>query len=196
MIVARGAEAVLKKEGNLLVKERIKKDYRIDEIDLVLRKQRTKREAKSIQLANTLIPSPKLHNVDEKTMIITMDYLNGDILRDIVHTTNRTKIFTTLGKMIKTLHDANLIHGDLTTSNVIIVDGVPHLIDFGLSCASHKIEDKAVDVRLFKQALQSKHYEYVDECFEAFLQGYQGDTEFLERFDKVEGRGRYKQKQM
>lgn len=195
MIIAQGAEAILRKEGNLLIKERVSKNYRLQQIDDKLRTSRTKKEAKTLALVETIIPVPKVHKVDNKTKTITMDYIEGAILRDVISTIHRKKVFHEIGHSIKKLHDANIIHGDLTTSNMIIREGTVYFIDFGLSTTSIKIEDRAVDLRLFKQALDSKHSEHAEECFKALLQGYNPDKEFNARFNKVESRGRYKKKQ-
>ena len=45
-----------------------------------------------------------------------------------------------------------------TPTNDMIYDKKIYLIDFGLSLYSNKPEDKAVDLHLLKQALESKHY--------------------------------------
>ena len=70
-------------------------------------------------------------------------------------------------------------------------------IDFGLGFFSNKIEDKAVDLHLLKQALESKHFKKWDENFKEVLKNYKisKDSEkVLERLKKVESRGRYKDK--
>ena len=43
-LIEQGAEAKIFKENNLIIKERIPKDYRLKELDEKIRKQRTKRE--------------------------------------------------------------------------------------------------------------------------------------------------------
>ena len=84
----------------------------------------------------------------------------------------------------------------MTTSNIILRGGKPYFIDFGLGFISAKMEDKAVDLHLLKQALFSKHHEIAEGCFDEILKNYEPSKEFLERFEKVEGRGRYKRKQI
>ena len=73
-----------------------------------------------------------------------------------------------------------------------------YFIDFGLSYFSHKIEDKAVDLHLLKQALESKHYKVWEKCFKAALKAYKKESEdtkeVLKRLETVEKRGRYKSK--
>ena len=95
---------------------------------------------------------------------------------------------------VSKLHSHDLIHGDLTTSNVILSGDEVFIIDFGLGFVSKKIEDKAVDLHLLKQALEAKHFENWSELFDNFLQKYEFNEsgEVIERLDVVEKRGRYK----
>lgn len=79
---------------------------------------------------------------------------------------------------------------------MILKNGKLYFIDFGLSFFSNKIEDKAVDIHLFKQALESKHYKVYKTAYEFFLKAYNplDKKKILERLEKVELRGRYKEK--
>ena len=101
-----------------------------------------------------------------------------------------------IGEQVAKLHSNGIIHADLTTSNMLYADKL-YFIDFGLSFFSDKIEDKAVDLHLLKQALESKHFGVFDEAFKIILNTYKEkatDAEaVLERFEVVEKRGRYKQ---
>lgn len=195
--IAQGAEAKLYLTGNKIIKDRFKKDYRIKEIDKKLRKSRTKREAKIFdKLALIDFPAPKLIESDDKQKIV-MDFVKGPTVRDILEKSNYKKLSSEIGKKVAILHNNNIIHGDLTTSNMILNEEV-YFIDFGLSFFSHKIEDKAVDLHLLKQALESKHYRIWEKCFKAALEGYKKEckdsSEVLKRLEKVEKRGRYKGK--
>jgi Kae1-associated kinase Bud32 len=94
------------------------------------------------------------------------------------------------------MHDKDIIHGDLTTSNMILKEKV-YFIDFGLGFNSTRIEDKAVDLHLLRQAFESKHYKHFEEFFKEVLEGYKLSKnwkEVLNRLEKVEMRGRYKRK--
>ena len=193
MIIARGAEAVLKREGNKLIKERVKKNYRLKDIDEKLRKLRTRQEGRLLEKIDN---GPKVFNVDDKNMIIEMEFINGDLLKDILDDLkNRNQICVKIGENIAKIHDKNIIHGDLTTSNMILKNNNVYFIDFGLGFISNRIEDKAVDLHLLKQALESKHYKHFKESFESVLKGYKKSrnyNEVIKRLKKVEGRGRYK----
>ncbi len=200
-LIAQGAEAKIFKEKNLISKERISKSYRIEELDKKIRKYRTRRETSILEKTSKLIPVPKVYNSSEKEFKITMDFIDGKKLADCLDKfadTKRTEICKTMGKQVALLHNNNIIHGDLTTSNMILKDNEIYFIDFGLSFIDQKAEHKAVDLHLLKQALESKHYKHYESSFKALLDGYKNTSknyeEIFDRLDKVEGRGRYKSK--
>lgn len=197
--IGQGAEAVLHSDEKTVRKDRVKKSYRHPEIDKKLRQFRTRREAKVIQRLQELnIPGPRLVSVDDKTMQIDMSFVEGDKVRDILTIKNHYDIAFDIGKKIGQLHKHGIMHGDLTTSNMIYHEKDVHFIDFGLSFFSDKLEDRAVDLHLFRQALESKHHKIWQRCFEAAVAGYKEcypEAEaVLERLKKVESRGRYKDK--
>src|SRR3989338_9500931 len=101
-----------------------------------------------------------------------------------------------MGENIAKLHHHNIIHGDLTTSNMILDKEKINFIDFGLSQFSDKIEDKAVDLFVLDRALGSTHTELHPEIFEkvvaAYSENYPEAVKVLERFQAVKGRGRNK----
>ena len=197
MKLSQGAEAIIYKEEGKIIKDRIKKDYRIKEIDEKLRKYRTRREAKIMDRLKTMnFPAPRLIKVDEKNNIIKMEEIKGDKVRDILEMSDYKRLSREIGEKIAVLHNHNIIHGDLTTSNMLLNKEI-YFIDFGLSFFSDKVEDKAVDLHLLKQALESKHYKIFEECFKAALEGYKKSDnyeEIMKRFQIVEKRGRYKER--
>ena len=128
-----------------------------------------------------------------------MEYIDGDTLKDVLDDSkNRKDIVQNFAKQVAILHNQNIIHGDLTTSNAILKDNQVYLIDFGLSFFSHKLEDMATDLKLLNQAFESKHHKIFIECNKYFIQTYKKDairgSNVLERLVKVEKRGRYKGK--
>ena len=197
-LLCQGAEAIILLDGKTIIKERLCKSYRIKAIDDPLRKLRTRNEAKLLQKAEGF--APKLFDVNDKTMIIKMEYIDGVLLKDVLDTLPKKEkklILVELGKHIATLHGKDIVHGDLTTSNIILKDNKPFLLDFGLGSISPKTESKAVDLHLLNQALTSKHYDVSKEAFAYILEGYSvfPDHELvLQRLKKVESRGRYKPK--
>ena len=195
-IIGTGAEAILIQRDGKLIKKRIKKSYRIEELDEKLRKQRTKKESKLLEKASKLIPVPRLIKTDEKNKEIDMEFLDGKKLSDhLDNLKNGEEICLEIGKNIAKLHDNDIIHGDLTTSNMILKDNTVYFIDFGLGFESSKIEDKAVDLHLIKQALEAKHFQHYETFFKAILEGYKISKHYattIKRLEAVEKRGRYK----
>lgn len=194
-ILKRGAEAILYKEDGDIVKERIRKGYRIPAIDNRLRKERTRSEAKILEKVSF---APKLIDANEKNMTIKMEFLKGEVIKDIFDRNAKSemlKISRKIGERVAELHDQHIIHGDLTTSNMILKNKAVYFIDFGLSYISTKEEDKATDIHLLRQALESKHWKHYSECYKEVLKGYgksQAFKEVIARLKKVEARGRYK----
>jgi len=196
-IIDKGAEATISVEDNAILKDRFEKGYRLKEIDEKLRKFRTRREAKVLdKLSEINFPAPRLHAMCDQAMQLRMEMVNGNKIRDILYR-DPVALSEEIGKKIGLLHANNIIHGDLTTSNMIL-DNEIKFIDFGLSFFSHKAEDKAVDLHLLRQALESKHHEIWEKCFEAALRGYKQSypehAAVLSRLEKVEARGRNKAK--
>jgi len=228
-IIQQAAEAIIIKQGNNIIKRRIKKSYRLEEIDNKLRKQKTKKEAKLLDKLKNIINVPKLIKVKENEII--MQFINGKKLSENLESLkNKEKIMKQLGEEISKLHNNNIIHGDLTTSNMILLEKPKEknqaidstnklikqisqnagnlttnekinnsefkifLIDFGLSFSSHRIEDKAVDLHLLRQALESKHFSCWKKLFNATLKGYNAKDKkkIMQQLEKVEARGRYK----
>jgi len=198
--IQQGAEAkiFLDKKDNLIIKDRISKSYRHPELDKTIRKRRTKAEAKLLQKACEIINSPKPLTTIEEFDKIKMPFINGKKLSE--HLDNfalkkQKEICKQMGESIAKLHGKDIIHGDLTTSNMILKKDEVFFIDFGLGFISHKIEDKAVDLHLLRQALEAKHFKNWQVLFKKVLEGYghyKENEKVLEQLKKVEKRGRYK----
>lgn len=198
--IAQGAEAIIYLKDGKIVKERIRKKYRHEEIDKRIRKKTTRFESRLLMKAAELVPVPKVLDTCDKAMIIEMEFIEGKKLRDVVDKMSpkeRKDVFKRIGKKVARLHNKDIIHGDLTTSNMIIREKI-YFIDFGLGFISTKVEDKAVDLHLLKQALQSKHHKHFQESFDAVMDGYKEEIEDFkklhDRFEQVESRGRYKKR--
>ena len=235
-IIAQGAEAKIILSDNLVTKDRISKSYRIPELDNKIRKSRTKAETKLLHKASQIINCPLPINNQSlrgggvgkpKDFKIKMPFIDGKKLSDHLDKfplKQQKQICKQIGEDVAKLHDAEIIHGDLTTSNMILVEkidiknkltnkklngnallttssgggvGKPQIyfIDFGLGYISHKFEDKAVDIHLFKQALEAKHFRNWEVLFKEFEKGYNKSKDskiVFERLKAVEKRGRYK----
>ena len=204
-ILQHGAEALilLDTDTNKVIKRRIKKSYRMEAIDEEIRKLRTRSEAKLLLKASRLISVPEIKNVNYDSKEISMEFLEGKKLSEYLDSfplEEQKKICRKIGESIAKIHDGDIIHGDLTTSNIILGDGKRgdnkvFFIDFGLGFQSHKIEDKAVDLHLLRQALEAKHFKHWIALFAQVVSGYSASKNsslVLEQFEKVEKRGRCK----
>ena len=196
-LIAQGAESRLFLVKGRIVKDRFRKTYRIKEIDDRLRKSRTKREAKVLEkLQKIKFPVPKLIK-NNKLDKLEIQYIKGKLIKNILNNNNCIKLSKEIGEKVAILHNNDIIHGDLTTSNMILNKEI-YFIDFGLSFFSHKIEDKAVDLHLLKEALESKHSKIWEKSYKAALESYTKNAvdgnDVLKRIKVVEKRGRYKQK--
>ena len=201
-----------------IIKQRTKKSYRHPQLDNQIRTRRTKSETKILTKALSVGANvPKVLNQAykptsatksqqaHKPFAIELEYIAGDKLSETLNSYPEDKqfqIMQQLGKQVALLHKNNIIHGDITTSNVILqlptancqlptTQSKIFLIDFGLSYVSTKIEDKAVDLHLIKQALEAKHFQNHQALFEQFLKTYK-DKNVINRLKTVEKRGRYK----
>ena len=199
-IIQTGAEAIIIESGENIIKRRIKKSYRIPELDEKIRKLRTRSEARILEKASKIIYAPKVLEVNEEKKEIILDFIDGKKLSenlDSFEIKEQKKICRNIGENMAKIHDNNIIHGDLTTSNMILKNEEVYFIDFGLGCISPKIEDKAVDLHLLKEALEARHFEYWKILFDEILKGYLSSKyseKVLKQLDKVERRGRYKEK--
>jgi len=187
----------------VLVKERIKKGYRIEQIDENLRKTRTKKEVKLLTEARKCgVSTPKILFVDESNRKIIMEYIDGDRIKELLNSSNKkivSKICFEIGKLIGKLHSSGIIHGDLTTSNMILKDKQIYFIDFGLGEFSRKIEDQGVDMNLLFEALKSTHIKILNVCWENIVKGYKKEykiaEQVLRKVKEIEKRARYAERQ-
>ena len=131
-LIAQGAEAKIYHSNGKIIKERVKKSYRIDAIDAKLRKERTRAEAKLIRsLERAGVPVPAVLKEDDKGMVLELEFIDGEKVRDYLERTEDVSICKQIGVLTAKMHDANIVHGDLTTSNLILKDRV-YVIDLGL----------------------------------------------------------------
>jgi len=200
-LVKKGAEGdlYLTKWNNqkAILKARKKKNYRNSSLDDRIRKQRTIRESQLISEVKAIgICTPLIYQVDRKNCSILMQHIEGTIVRDLSDS-KLIKICKNIGNLVGILHKNGIMHGDLTTSNFLVCNGRIFVIDFGLANKTRKPEDHAVDLRLFKEILNSAHAKVMKNSWSNFLQGYKksvGATHFskvTKLVSVIEGRGRY-----
>jgi TP53 regulating kinase-like protein len=142
------------------------------------------------------IVTPLVYFVDEKKSEIYLQFIKGKLVRDLP----MKQIIRTckeIGQIVGVLHKNGVMHGDLTTSNFIISQKGLVILDFGLSQKTDKIDDYAIDLRLFKEVLNSAHAQIVDIAWKLFIEGYQKilgkniTDKIINQVSVIEKRGRY-----
>ncbi|HIE23977.1 MAG TPA: Kae1-associated serine/threonine protein kinase [Candidatus Korarchaeota archaeon] len=205
-LVASGAEAKIYELDFFGIpairKVRIKKDYRIQELDFLLRKQRTSKEAKALHRAKGFgVPCPSILDIHDFEII--MERIEGVTLRDLLvelRDEELAEVSSLIGTIVGRLHKAGLVHNDLTGVNFILTNRSKLcLIDFGLVEFSEDCEDRAVDLHVFKQSIEAIDPERRDFIMEKFIEGYSKELgeraeEVISRLRSIERRGRYKKR--
>lgn len=207
-VLAKGAEAdIMLGEMSIgggpplrvVVKRRIKKRYRNPALDTQIRAERTRREAKLLHEAKKAgVSTPVVYLVNPSTFEIVMEHVEGCILKNLVETMPNNlleDVCTLIGDNIGRLHTHNIVHGDLTTSNMLLHNNRLFFIDFGLGEVTPSIEVKGVDIHLLKKALHTTHREKADLMLKHILEAYRGvysdANKVLTRVNQIESRGRY-----
>jgi len=203
-IIYQGAEAkicISKYMGfDIVKKRRVKKGYRIKQIDDNLISTRTKEEAKlMVEARKSGVSIPIIYDVDLQEGIITMEYLKGKRIKDILNNLDekeRARICKKIGESIARFHNNNIIHGDITTSNMILSDNQIHFFDFGLGEINSELEAKGVDLHVLMEAIESTHSKYSN-CFNYVLEGYkkelkQDANQVINKIEDIIKRGRYR----
>jgi len=206
MLLKKGAEANLYLEEwhgrKAIMKHRLPKTYRLPTLDSAVRTQRTFHEPALIHKAKEAgVPTPTIYMIDLAESNIIMEYIEGKQIKQALKSLpmkEKLHLCRHIGTLIGLLHKHGIIHGDLTTSNMILTSsGKVFFVDFGLSEHSNELEARGVDLHLMKRALQSTHYRFAKQCFEAVLTGYAGSVGketaagVLEKVQEIERRGRY-----
>lgn len=196
-IIKRGAEAdvylIPWHKTMAISKLRNPKKYRNITLDNLIRVRRTIHEATMLNdVKTTGIKTPFIYFLDPKRAEIIMEYIEGENVKEILS----PEIGFEMGKYVSILHNKNIIHGDLTTSNFIKRKDELYIIDFGLSSYSQRIEDMAMDIRIIKEILSSAHIQIFYQTYERFLKGYELTTNYnfnriLNVVKDIEARGRY-----
>ncbi len=94
-----------------------------------------------------------------------MQDLEGIKLKDYINDPSLTpekleETIRQIGSLVLQIHECGIIHGDLTTSNMIFKNGQIYLIDFGLSYFKDSAEDRAVDLYVLERAFKSTHPQF------------------------------------
>jgi TP53 regulating kinase-like protein len=209
LLIRKGAEASIFLEEwhgrRVVMKTRLPKAYRVDHLDSSIRFARTSHEAHLLHDSKRAgVPSPTVYEVDTGTCTIIMEYVEGPRLKEAFFTMDKSNLKRTcvlVGSLIGRLHSSGIVHGDLTTSNMILRDGAKlFFIDFGLSGYSNELEARGVDLLLMSRAFRSTHFALHSRVFQAVVDGYRrafgrNETEcVLAKMHEIETRGRYSER--
>jgi TP53 regulating kinase-like protein len=200
-----GAESIiyrLEQWGRtILLKHRPQKPYLLKEIDDFLRTSRTSKECKMLTVARNLgVPTPTVYWIDVHNHSIAMECLQGKQLKQLVAelaADRLQEITSDFGKLIGLLHLGGVVHGDPTTSNVIVNQkGNMWLVDFGLAEMNATVEMKGVDLHLMRRAFETTHWDFEPIMWRAALDGYkiihtEETDQVLSRVEEIRERGRY-----
>jgi TP53 regulating kinase-like protein len=205
-LIKKGAEASLylaQWHGlRVIMKKRLPKKYRPSKLDDQIRFYRTIHEPQLMHEAKKAgVPTPTIFLIDVKNATIIMEFIEGKQVKQLLSEldqTQRQSLCLEIGGLIGRLHEQGIIHGDLTTSNMIRnSEGKIFFVDFGLGEKTNEVEAKGVDLHLMKRALQSTHFRFTEECFDAAIRGYSKVLDahtvknVLDKIREIERRGRY-----
>ena len=188
----QGAEAVITFHEDTVEKHRLPKTYRVPALDRRLIAERTRAEARLIAAARKGgVPTPIIRDITADTIV--MERVKGELLTASLS----ADLLREAGRMVGKLHTAGIMHGDLTTSNIIVrePDHRCVLIDFGLAQITTEIEQRGVDIHVLFQTLDSTAPDRSAALKEAFAEGYRetfsGAADVICREHDIELRGRY-----
>ena len=194
-----GAEAVMYKTDYrgraAITKLRLSKEYRHAELDSHIIRERTKREIKNImRMKDAGIRTPVIYEVSENS--ITMERINTESLSKAFPDleADKKEVMKKIGRTIGMMHEAGITHGDLTTSNILYLNGEIYIIDPSYGKLNSSLEDMGVDLHLLKESIKSRHTgnEGLFKIFsEEYAVQYKDGAEVLEKLHEIEGRRRY-----
>ncbi|MCL2607567.1 MAG: Kae1-associated serine/threonine protein kinase [Methanomassiliicoccaceae archaeon] len=201
-ILGCGAEATVHKTEylgrNAVVKMRSPKRYRDPELDTYLRSTRTKNEARIMAESRKAgVRTPVIYDIDINECSITMEHIDGRKIKDMLDNepSAANELCKKIGVAISRLHNGRISHGDLTTSNMILMpDGEICLIDLSMGSTLAEIEDLGVDIHLMQRAFTSAHSDLdagMDVIIDSYVKNMNDADAVLKRVDEIRGRGRY-----
>src|SRR5881628_3741110 len=180
-LLRRGAEADLSfttiGPWKVVIKRRVRKEYRNPTLDEQIRHDRTISEASRLHEAKAAgARVPSIVVVDVENNAIAMSHLDGKVAReclDDMGINEARKLLRSIGEQIGLLHTGGIVHGDLTTSNVIVSPfGAPFIVDFGMSRRSIEAEDRGVDLHLLQRSIAASHLRDTSPLIKAMTRGY------------------------
>lgn len=237
VLITQGAEGRLYKTTYLFpslpcaLKYRPPKPYRHPILDARLTRARILAEARVlVRCRRDGVPVPAVYAIDETAGWLMMEWVEGVPVRMGINAWlgERVKagedrkleeekeedqkplvdIMRRIGAAVGKLHSTGIVHGDLTTSNMMLrssegdeeksareklLQGEVVLIDFGLATQSSLEEDRAVDLYVLERAFGSTHpraENYFDEVLKAYAETFKRAPAVLRKLEDVRMRGR------
>ncbi|XP_004086940.1 TP53-regulating kinase [Oryzias latipes] len=193
-----------------VIKQRFPKRYRHPELDEKLTHRRTMQEVRSIARCRRAgISTPVVYFVDYSCSCIFLEEIvDSQTVRDFIASARRSssrsdqelqRLAELTGRILAKMHDEDVIHGDLTTSNMLLRRSADSselelvLIDFGLSYISALAEDKGVDLYVLEKAFLSTHPN-TEPLFQQLLGSYSASSKkssaVIKKLEEVRLRGR------
>lgn len=201
-----GAEARLDSsrwmERDVVLKQRVVKGYRHPSIDRSLQTFRIKNEVRlMLEARRAGISVPIIYSVDYANNRIVMQEISGPRVKDALNELPEPEargLCAKMGEITARLHASDIVHGDLTTSNMLLEGGRIVLIDFSLGSKTSELEDKGVDMHLLEEAFHSAHHQrsdLYDVVKESYVRTHPSGNEVLKKVKEIEKRGRYTRKE-
>jgi len=201
-----GAEAKLDSSSwmgrEVVLKQRVVKGYRHRALDKSLQTTRIKNEVRlMLEARRAGIAVPIIYSVDLAENRIVMEEIPGMRVKDALEELPKEKaalVCRKIGEIAAKLHANDIVHGDLTTSNMLLDGDRIVVIDFSLGSKTTELEDKGVDMHLLEEAFHSAHYkrsELYETVKDSYVRAYAGGAEVLKKVKEIEKRGRYTRKE-
>lgn len=187
---------------SVVFKQRVVKGYRHPVLDRSLQTFRIKNEVRlMLEARRAGIAVPIIYSVDLKENRIVMEEIPGMRVKDALENMSiaeAEEVCRKIGDIAGRLHANDIVHGDLTTSNMLLDGDRIVVIDFSLGSKTSELEDKGVDMHLLEEAFHSAHYrrsELYEAVKDSYMKTYPGGADVLGKVKEIEKRGRYTRKE-
>ena len=229
-LITQGAEALLYRTSFLTpstpaaLKIRLPKPWRHPALDARLTRQRVLAEARVLlKCAREGVAVPAVLGVGCEEGWVAVEWVEGGTVKEAVRgrvvgdeegaEAAMKDLMRRIGGAVGKLHSVGVVHGDLTTSNMMLrrrkggedggeevtgnaaLAGEIVLIDFGLAVQTVQEEDRAVDLYVLERAFGSTHPReegMFGELLEGYRVAFKGSKGTLRRLEDVRMRGRKK----
>lgn len=200
--IGMGAEAIIEHtdfmDYEAVRKTRPRKMYRHPDLDRELRSSRTRNEVRIIREARRSgVRTPVIYDVDASEGTIVMEFIKGARVKDEIDRGSESseRICREIGMSIAKMHNSDICHGDLTTSNMILTEsGELCLLDFSLGSMKCGLEEKGVDIHLLERAFTSAHSgsaHLFRIVMDSYLANVEGAGSIAKRIEDIKKRARY-----